>query len=116
MNTSEVFPDDENGEVLLRMQRDGDDLTKPRDIDFSIVFPTESAAVEFADHFRHRGFKVSVKTWDGKSDLPWDVTITQNMLPAHAGISNLEEAFEFVAAPLGGRNDGWGCFRQLLLH
>ena len=45
------FPDDENGDVLRRMLRNGDDCTKPRDIDFSVVFPSDSAAVKFADHF-----------------------------------------------------------------
>jgi hypothetical protein len=30
------FPNDENGDVLRRMHRDGDDLTKARDIEFTV--------------------------------------------------------------------------------
>ncbi len=41
MNT---FPNDENGDVLRRMQADGDDLAKPRGIEFQFVFPTEQKA------------------------------------------------------------------------
>jgi Regulator of ribonuclease activity B len=110
------FPDDENGEVLRRMQGDGDDFTKSRDIDFSVVFPSESAAEEFADQFRRSGLKVAVQEWEGERELPWDVTVTRYMLPTHAGITEVEEKLEDVAAPLGGRNDGWGCLRQPVQH
>ena len=33
-----TFPADDNGDVLRRMLTTGDDLTKPRDIDFDHVF------------------------------------------------------------------------------
>lgn len=42
----EQFPDDENGDVLWDMAQDGDDLTKPREVDFSVIFPTEKAENE----------------------------------------------------------------------
>jgi Regulator of ribonuclease activity B len=109
---SDDFPDDENGDVLRRMQGGGDDFTKPRDIDFSVVFPSEIAAGEFASHFRGSGFKVTIQEWDGQQELSWDVTVTRYMLPTHTGITEVEETLEEVAAPLGGRNDGWGCIRQ----
>ena len=113
---SEQFPDDENGEVLRRMQVGGDDFTKPRDIDFSVVFPSESAAGEFADSFRRTGLKVTVEKLDGERKLPWDVTVTRHMLPTHAGITELEETLGDAAASLGGSNDGWGCIRQTIQH
>ena len=110
------FPDDENGDILRRMLRDGDDFTKPRDIDFSVVFPSDSAAEEFAEHFFRLGFKISVQKSDCKPELPWDVTVTNFMLPTHDGITKFEETLEGVAARFGGRNDGWGCFCQPVQH
>jgi hypothetical protein len=110
------FPDDENGEVLRRMQQDGDDFTKPRNVDFSVVFPSEDSAETFADHFRRGDFKVAVQRWDGERELPWDVTVTRHMLLTHAEITEIEKRLEDVAAPLGGSNDGWGCIRQSVLH
>jgi Regulator of ribonuclease activity B len=110
------FPDDENGEVLRRMQADGDDFMKARDVDFSTVFPSEVAAEEFADHFKQNGYKVSVREWDTGRDLPWDVTVTRYMFPNHAEITEMEETLDIAAARLGGRNDGWGCFRQPVQH
>ncbi len=43
----EVFPDDENGDVLWRMHEHGDNLSKQREIDFCVIFPTEESAMEF---------------------------------------------------------------------
>jgi lipoate-protein ligase A len=116
MTSSVEFPDDENGDVLRRMQGGGDDFTKPRDIDFSVVFPSESSAVEFADHFRQTGLKVAIEEWDTERELPWDVTVTRCMLPTHLGITEFEETLAEVAATLRGRNDGWGCIRQSVQH
>lgn len=110
------FPDDDNGDVLRRMKREGDDFTKPRDVDFSVVFTSNSSAEEFAKHFALRGLKVSVQELDRERELLWDVTVTHYMLLTHAEITQIEEALEVMATPLGGRNDGWGCFRQPIQH
>lgn len=110
------FPHDENGDFLRRMQEGGDDFTKPRDMDFSVVFTSESVAEEFADHFRQSGFVVAIEKLDGERDLPWDVTVTRHMIPTYAGITEFEGTLEDVATPLGGHNDGWGCIRQEIEH
>jgi len=110
------FPDDENGDVLRRMLGGGDDFTKPRDIDFSVVFPSEDAAGQFAGHFGRAGFKVAIQELDGEREMPWDVTITRYMLPTHGGITEFEETLGEAAASLGGLNDGWGCIRQSIQH
>jgi len=51
MNRDDVqCPDDENGDVLWRMRLDGDNLDKRREIDFSVIFPSEEATPKFAEH------------------------------------------------------------------
>lgn len=52
---------DANADALQRLRAQRDDLTHPRNIDFSVVFPNENAASEFAVHFRNLGYKVSVE-------------------------------------------------------
>ena len=106
------FPNDENGDALRRMQEGGDDFTKPRDMDFSVVFTSEG----FAEHFRQSGFVMAVEKLDGERDLSWDVTVTRHMLPTHAGITEFKGTLEDLAAPLGGHNDGWDCIRQEIKH
>ena len=105
-----LFPDDENGDVLRRMERNGDDLTKPRDIDFTVVFADDISANHFARHFKDLGLGTSVKFSETVKELPWDVRVVKNMVPLHNEIGEFEKELELFASPLGGRNDGWGCF------
>ena len=43
------FPNDETGELLRLMQEQGDDLSKPRDIDFFLIFETRDEAHAFVE-------------------------------------------------------------------
>jgi hypothetical protein len=106
------FPDDENGDVLRRLQKNGDNLTMPRDVDFSVVFATEESAQKFAEYFVRCAYKVSVTNSNCVPDLPWDVVVTKHMVPSHNEITEAEETLQDIAEGLGGRNDGWGCISQ----
>lgn len=106
------FPDDDNGDVLRRLQSKGDDLSSPRDIDFTVTFPDQPAAESFAQHFRGLGFRASVEHTKVKANRPWDVLIVNHMIPTYEGIGAFEEALSQTAEPLGGLNDGWGCITQ----
>jgi|SRR6185369_9144253 len=106
------FPEDENGDVLRRMRDSGDDLSKPRQIDFTVVLPGEAQAQELAAQFRKRGFSAAVKHSDVVPGFPWDVVISSFMVPDHSTITQFEEALQRAATLLGGKNDGWGCFER----
>lgn len=110
------FPDDENGDALRRMEQTGDDLNVPRDINFSVVFPSVAEAEEFAVCVRERGLTATIEKSNCVPELPWDVTVTKHMIPKHAEINDTEEMLESLAGPLGGHNDGWGCFSQQVEH
>ena len=94
------------------MHDSGDDLSKPRDVDFTVVLPNQAAAQVFGDHWRALGYQVSAEESGAVPDLPWDVVVVRHMVPTHAGIAQFEQELEAVASGLGGRNDGWGCFGQ----
>jgi hypothetical protein len=106
------FPADENGDALCHMAEAGDDLGKPREVDFAVIFPTEAAARQFAVHLLRDGQKVSFGPYDGDPDRPWQVHAHRVLLPTHAAITAVETDLAHDAAPLGGRNDGWGCLAQ----
>src|SRR5262249_40338929 len=110
------FPNDDNGQVLRRMQENGDDLTKPRDIDFTVVFPAQAVAEVFAEHFRRLGYRVSVELTKAVPELPWDVVVVHHMISSHNEISEFEDKLLAFASPLGGRNDGWGGFIEPTHH
>ena len=107
-----IHPNDATGDVLRRLEADGDDLTRPRNIDFAVVFADESFAERFAEHFRALGNEVSVKHAATDPEFPWDVKVVQHMAPSHAGISAFEDLLQSVADDWGGHNDGWGCFSE----
>jgi hypothetical protein len=107
-----IHPDDENGDVLRRMEEQGDDLDKARNIDFSVVFSVESTAERFAEHFRAQGFAASVYFSEKMKEFPWNVNVVKHMVPSHRGIGEFEASLQAVADPLGGHNDGWGCFSE----
>ena len=66
-----AFPDDENGDVLWQMLEDGDDLSKPREVDFPVIFPTEDAALQFAVHLLRHAQKVSFSEYEEHDEMPW---------------------------------------------
>ena len=109
-----VYPDDTNGDALRRTEAKGDDLTRPRNFDFTIVFAGESSTEQFAKHFRALGHEVSVKETGTEQDFPWDVVVVQHMVPSYDGINNFENLLQSVADGWGGRNDGWGCLWAIL--
>ena len=92
------------------MRRDGDELSKPRAIDFAVIFPGEEKASEFANHFETLGYIVEKNPVDDRAEYPWDVHVATVMAPTFDGIRNFESTLDAIAQPLGGRNDGWGCF------
>lgn len=107
-----TFPDDLNGDVLRRLQQAGDDFSIPRNVDFSVVFPDERRAEEFARMCRAARYEVTVQKSDVRPERPWDVTIVKFMLMTHAGITEFEMELEAAASSLDGQNDGWGCWPQ----
>jgi Regulator of ribonuclease activity B len=107
-----IYPDDDNGDVLRRLEAAGDNLTLPRNVDFTVVFPEESAAERFAEHFREQGYAASVEFAETVKELPWDVVVVTYMTPSHQEIGDFETTLQKVADTLGGRNDGWGCFSE----
>ena len=77
-----TYPNDANGDALRRMEAEGDDLSRPRNIDFNLVFADESSAAQFAQHFRAIGHEVSVEVTGTHQGFPWDVVVVQHMLPS----------------------------------
>ena len=107
-----TYPNDDTGDALRRLEADGDDLRRPRDIDFNVSMPSETAAEHFAHHFRKAGYKVEVSFAETQEPHRWDVVVVKHMTPTHGEIIDFEEELQKIADSLGGHNDGWGCFTQ----
>ncbi len=109
MNTPPQFPHDDNGDVLLRMYAAGDDLTKPRMIDFSFIFPERRQALAFADIVDDKDKEVCISYYEDRE--MWEVIVQHHMVPDHSAIAAMEAALTVKADSVGGKADGWGCMQ-----
>lgn len=107
-----IFPDDENGQVLRQMSQDGDDLSKPREVTFNVVFKDEISANKFSGDIHYRGCHIKITKSNVVPERPWDVAVIFNMIPSHSEISAIEKDLGSMASKYDGINDGWGCFSQ----
>lgn len=105
----ELYPDDDNGNVLWQMHTDGDDLTEPHEIEYSLAFKSEAQADQCALYLLKEEQKISLfEDTDGEKS-EWIITIYVYMEPEHSDIVDLEEWFSKIAEQHGGEYDGWGC-------
>jgi len=109
MGTPLDFPDDENGDVLRRMQHGGDDLTQPRIIDFCFAFAERRQALAFAEVVDDRDLEVCISYYEER-DM-WQAIVKRYMIPTHRDITALESSLTAHAESVGGDADGWGCMK-----
>jgi hypothetical protein len=103
------FPDDENGNVLKRMFDGGDDLSRPRIVDFCFAFPGRQQALAFAEIVDDRDLEVCISSYDERE--MWQAIVKRRMIPTHRDITALESRLTSQAESVGGEADGWGCMR-----
>ncbi len=84
-------------------------LTEPRDIDFTVIFPSEEAALDFAVTCLRSGFEVEMGQSGERQDvgLNGEVLVYTTAVPTHTDITAIEAALQEQAEPLGGRTSGW---------
>jgi hypothetical protein len=104
------IPDDENGAVLRSMLKDGDDLSKPRMIDFCHIFTERWQALKFAESVDDRELEVCI-SYNDERDM-WDAIVKRFMVADHREITAFELSMAEKAKSVGGLSDGWGCFVQ----
>ena len=104
------FPDDENGNVFRRMVRAGDDLSKPRLVDFCHIFPERQQALAFAEIVDDRDLEVCIAYYEARE--MWQVTVKRYMVPTYQDVTTLELLLASHAEFVGGKSDGWGCLSE----
>jgi hypothetical protein len=95
-------------ETLQRMADQGEDLSTPRDIEFSVFFAQQSKASAFLHLIEKRELIGAIYEHE---DGAWDVIVTCKILPAEPEITSMERLLDELAYPLSGHTDGWGCFQ-----
>ncbi len=108
----EIFPDNATGDALWRMQENGDHLSKPREIEFTVVFATEDDALKYGENLLINRQKILLADNEEDDEYPFELVVYVYMEASYDEISGYEDLLESHAAKFNGYNDGWGCLEQ----
>jgi len=109
---NELFPDDVNGDALWEMQESGDDLSKPREIEFTIIFSKEDEALKFSETLLTNRQKILLSDNEENKDYPFEIIVYVFMEATYEEISGYQDLLEMHATKFNGLGDGWGCLEQ----
>lgn len=104
-----LFPEDNVGNALWQMMNDGDDLNQEREIEFSVIFPSEDAALKFGQMLLENNQKLSFSPYDGNEEFPWEITAYPFVGASYENISSYQNLLISSAEPLGGQYDCFYC-------
>lgn len=105
----DLFPEDNIGHALWKMQEAGDDLSTIREIEFSVLFPTEELALKFGQLLLENNQKLSFCPYQDNAELPWEITAYPEIVPSHENIAAYQNLLVTSGEPLKGQFDGWYC-------
>ena len=96
-----------NRRVCEQLEKHGDDLSKPRNIDHFVYFDEKGAAEAFVGYLKESGFDVSgVRSPD---DAIPQYTVEFGRQDRPADIEDVAVPLFEKVTELGGTYDGWGC-------
>jgi hypothetical protein len=106
------FPDDVNGDALWAMKNNGDDLSKPREIEFTVIFSDEEDALKFGETLLTNRQKILLSDNKENKDYPFEIIVFVYMEATYDEIVGYQELLEMHATKYNGCGDGWGCLEQ----
>jgi len=101
-----LFPEDEIGNTLWQMLENGDDLLNEREIEFSVLFPSQELALQFGQLLLENNQKLSFTPYEGNQELPWEITAYPFMPASYENITSYQELLEASGTPLKGQFAG----------
>ena len=104
-----LFPDDNIGDALWQMQQDNCDLDQAREVEFSVLFPSQSLALQFGQLLLENNQKLSFTPFQDNEEYPWEITAYPHMPPNYENISAYQALLATSCEPLQGKFDGFYC-------
>src|ERR1051325_1641432 len=102
------YPDDADGDALRRVARAGSDMTQPMLIDYHVAVQDRISADQIALAALRLGYATKVVA----EERPREFTVwcTRGMVPDYDSIIAAQRELDTLAAPFGGKTDGWGTY------
>ena len=104
-----LYPSDLIGDTLWQMQQAGDDLEQPREVEFSVLFPSQTLALQFGQLLLENNQKLSFTPFQDNEEYPWEITAYPEMPLSYENISAYQELLATSSEPLKGKFDGFYC-------
>ena len=101
-----LFPEDEIGNMLWQMQENGEDLISDREIEFSVLFPSQALALKFGQLLLENNQKLSFSPFEENEALPWEITAYPQMPITYENIMSYQDLIVSGSAPFEGQFDG----------
>ncbi len=102
------LPHDDDGDALRRLQADGSDLSRPLEIDFTVVAKDEADARSVAKAAASAGYESDL--YEDAESGDWECDCSKTMVPTYAAVIGAQEELGRLAQPYGAYVDGWGSF------
>ena len=102
------YPSDADGDALRRVASDGNDMSQPMDIEFSVIVPDRLSAERVVSTSAEHGYAASL--YHDDEDDRWTVYCTKRMLASYDGVVRAQAELDRLSSPFGGCCDGWGTF------
>lgn len=104
-----LFPHDNIGDALWQMQQAGDDLDQPREVEFSVLFPTQALALQFGQLLLENNQKLSFTPFQDNDEYPWEITAYPEMPLNYENINAYQALLTTSSEPLQGKFYGFYC-------
>ncbi|MEW6993006.1 ribonuclease E inhibitor RraB [Colwelliaceae bacterium MEBiC 14330] len=101
-----IFPEDDIGNTLWQRQLNGDELLNEREIEFSVLFPSQALALQFGQLLLENNQKLSFTPYEANPELPWEITAYPYMSATYENITHYQALLVTNAAPLSGEFAG----------
>lgn len=95
-----------NRDVRIQLQKHGDDLDVPHEVDHTVQFTSSKGANNFAKLAQEKGYTV-IKTSKGFLSKRINLLLQKVQIPSELDSVTLE--LKQTSQALGGTYDGWGC-------
>lgn len=109
-----LFPNDDLGNALWQMLQAGDDLNRPREIEFSVLFSSDQLALKFGQVLLENNQKLSFCAYQEDTQYPWEITAYPEITASYENIAAYRQLLEENAQPFKGKFDTWYCIDSKL--
>lgn len=102
------YPPDADGDALRRIASEGNDMSRPMEIDYAVTVPDEARGQQLATAAAKRGYRPEL--YFDEAERSWTVYCTRQMLATHEGVVEAQRELDALSRGLGGSCDGWGTY------